>query len=399
MSSPNDEPTVDSDPKAVYILTSLLCMNCIFSLVGNMLVIYTFLRERPLGAPLRTILCHLAITNLMIAGIGEPMVVISGFNLRWVFGEMGRKIEAYTVTASGLMAMSLLAFVSIERYLRVTPGQKFLIRQTTSVRVCTLMWIYNVIYASLPFYGIAAWRGEGIGISNSLSWDTNNKIDVAYVMVMMATGYFIPLAVITFCYNRILHFVKQAVDVYDEVERLGHNIPADGMTMETQLSKTHASTAGPGVSVTGESSLLNAGDQEGPSRGGTSKTGDTVTPEVSVDTTTKKQTSTVKDSSEEPGNRIKAAEKKISNVVAIIIVSFFISWTPYTIVNLLVTFDKADYLASGINATIPAFLAKTSTVWSPIIYCFMNGEVRNANLRTIDHIKRRIRILYFGGRL
>ena len=39
-------------------------------------------------------------------------------------------------------------------------------------------------------------------------------------------------------------------------------------------------------------------------------------------------------------NSLQAAEKKISNVVAIIIVSFFISWTPYAIVNLLVPFDK-----------------------------------------------------------
>ena len=46
------------------------------------------------------------------------VIINMRFSVRWVFGEMGRKIEAYTVTASGLMAMSLLAFVSIERYLR-----------------------------------------------------------------------------------------------------------------------------------------------------------------------------------------------------------------------------------------------------------------------------------------
>ena len=35
------------------------------------------------------------------------------------------------------------------------------------------------------------------------------------------------------------------------------------MTMETQLSKTHASTAGAGTSTNGESSLLNAGGIQG----------------------------------------------------------------------------------------------------------------------------------------
>ena len=42
----------------------------------------------------------------------------------------------------------------------------------------------------------------GIGISNSLSWNTDRKIDVVYVLIMMAIGYFLPLIIISFCYNR-----------------------------------------------------------------------------------------------------------------------------------------------------------------------------------------------------
>ncbi|XP_063688749.1 rhodopsin-like isoform X2 [Bolinopsis microptera] len=401
------EGEFESDPKAVYMLAGLLALNCFLSVFGNALILYTFIREKPLGPPLRTILCHLAVTNLVIAGIGEPMVVISGFNLKWVFGEMGRKIEAYTVTASGLMAMSLLAFVSIERYLRVTPGQRFRITEATSVRFCTIMWTYNIVYASLPFYGIAAWRGEGIGISNSLSWNTDNTSDVVYVMIMMATGYFIPLLIITFCYNRILHFVKQAVDVYEEHDKVGINIPPEGMTMETQMSKTNASQTGIGTASGNESSLINANEEASRGRDNSKapQTSNVESTEGGGGTSAVgggggiSKTSNSADPNDEPRSRIKAAEKKISNVVAIIIVSFFVSWTPYTIVNLLVTFDRADFFAKGITATIPAMLAKTSTVWSPIIYCFMNGEVRTANLRTIAHLKRRIRILYFGGRI
>ena len=35
MSSSDEEAVVDSDPKAVYILSGLLCINCIVSLVGR----------------------------------------------------------------------------------------------------------------------------------------------------------------------------------------------------------------------------------------------------------------------------------------------------------------------------------------------------------------------------
>ena len=43
---------------------------------------------------------------------------------QWMFGDMGRKFEAYVVTACGLVAMSLLGFISIERLLRLLIGAR-----------------------------------------------------------------------------------------------------------------------------------------------------------------------------------------------------------------------------------------------------------------------------------
>ena len=37
--------------------------------------------------------------------------------------------------------------------------------------------------------------------------------------------------------SRILHFVKQAVDVYDEVERMGHTIPVLKLYYNNQAIK------------------------------------------------------------------------------------------------------------------------------------------------------------------
>nr|AGE89245.1 opsin-2 [Pleurobrachia bachei] len=388
------DEVVGEDPKVVYSLASLLALNALGSIIGNALVIYTFLKEKPLGAPLRIILTHLAVTNLIIATIGEPMVVISGFSseysgkqgrsglefsfVKWVFGEMGRGFEAFVVTSCGLMAMSLLALVSIERYLRVTPRQRFPFTEPTAVKCCSFLWVFNVIYASLPFYGIAKWNGEGIGISNSITWETKNKEDFIYIICMMCTGYFIPLFVIAFCYNRILFFVKQAVDVYDDNFIVGQ--PAE-MTMETNI--TSAANSQNRSSAAQTSKNMKTDEQSGSSR---------IEPNTDQNSGDELATGDMN-----THNIIKAAERKISHVIAVIIMSFFISWTPYTVVNLLVTFDNEHAFSKGIHATIPAFMAKTSTLWSPIIYCAMNGEVRTANMKTLSKLRRRIRVLYFGG--
>ena len=76
------------------------------------------------------------------------------FSVQWVFGEMGRKMEAYVVTACGLMAMSCLAFVSIERYLRyvVTSKVVFLVGCfTVTVQVCFKEKHKSVLVGGPPF--------------------------------------------------------------------------------------------------------------------------------------------------------------------------------------------------------------------------------------------------------
>ncbi|XP_014284462.1 pinopsin [Halyomorpha halys] len=74
--------------------------------------------------------------------------------------------------------------------------------------------------------------------------------------------------------------------------------------------------------------------------------------------------------------RVAKAESRVTWMVAIMILAFFISWTPYAISALLIAFLDAR-ISPGL-ATVPAVFAKTSICYNPIIYVGLNSQFRQS---------------------
>uniref|UniRef100_A0A4W3J8T7 Teleost multiple tissue opsin b n=1 Tax=Callorhinchus milii TaxID=7868 RepID=A0A4W3J8T7_CALMI len=77
---------------------------------------------------------------------------------------------------------------------------------------------------------------------------------------------------------------------------------------------------------------------------------------------------------------IEGWENKLLIMVTFMIICFLLCWLPYGIVALLATFGSPG-LITPTASIIPSVLAKTSTVYNPIIYIFMNKQV-SLNLET-----------------
>ncbi|KAL1131949.1 hypothetical protein AAG570_011560 [Ranatra chinensis] len=70
--------------------------------------------------------------------------------------------------------------------------------------------------------------------------------------------------------------------------------------------------------------------------------------------------------------RVKA-EARVAGMVAVMIVAFFLAWTPYAVLALLVAF--LDIQLSPALTVVPALVAKTSICYNPIIYVGLNTQV------------------------
>lgn len=70
----------------------------------------------------------------------------------------------------------------------------------------------------------------------------------------------------------------------------------------------------------------------------------------------------------------RSREQRILVMVVVMVVCFLLCWLPYAAVALIATFGKPGLITPAASI-IPAILAKSSTVYNPIIYVFLNKQV------------------------
>lgn len=68
------------------------------------------------------------------------------------------------------------------------------------------------------------------------------------------------------------------------------------------------------------------------------------------------------------------AEKEVTRMVIIMVVAFLVCWVPYASVAFYI-FTHQGSNFGPIFMTIPAFFAKSSSIYNPVIYIMMNKQV------------------------
>uniref|UniRef100_A0A8D2Q1K2 G-protein coupled receptors family 1 profile domain-containing protein n=1 Tax=Varanus komodoensis TaxID=61221 RepID=A0A8D2Q1K2_VARKO len=70
------------------------------------------------------------------------------------------------------------------------------------------------------------------------------------------------------------------------------------------------------------------------------------------------------------------AETQVAWMVIVMVMAFLICWLPYATFALVVVGNPEIYI-NPIIATVPMYMAKTSTFYNPIIYIFMNNNTHH----------------------
>lgn len=86
----------------------------------------------------------------------------------------------------------------------------------------------------------------------------------------------------------------------------------------------------------------------------------------------------------ESGSTAKA-EVQVARMVVVMVLAFLLTWLPYAALALTVIFDSTIYI-NPVIATIPTYLTKSSTVFNPIIYIFMNRQVSKNKLAILIYM-------------
>lgn len=71
------------------------------------------------------------------------------------------------------------------------------------------------------------------------------------------------------------------------------------------------------------------------------------------------------------------AEKEVSRMVVVMILAYCVCWGPYTFFACFAAANPG-YAFHPLAAAMPAYFAKSATIYNPIIYVFMNRQVGTA---------------------
>ncbi|XP_053172044.1 parapinopsin-like [Scomber japonicus] len=75
------------------------------------------------------------------------------------------------------------------------------------------------------------------------------------------------------------------------------------------------------------------------------------------------------------GGAVAKGETKVAFMVVLMVLTFLISWMPYAGLAMLVVYDP-DVEIHPLVGTVPVYLAKSSTVYNPLIYIYLNKQFR-----------------------
>nr|BAD97425.1 P553 red-green cone opsin [Ateles geoffroyi] len=74
------------------------------------------------------------------------------------------------------------------------------------------------------------------------------------------------------------------------------------------------------------------------------------------------------------------AEKEVTRMVVVMIMAYCVCWGPYTFFACFAAANPG-YAFHPLMAALPAYFAKSATIYNPVIYVFMNRQFRNCILQ------------------
>eukprot|EP00076_Gallus_gallus_P036441 XP_025001979.1 red-sensitive opsin isoform X1 [Gallus gallus] len=291
---PFEGPNYHIAPRWVYNLTSLWMIFVVAaSVFTNGLVLVATWKFKKLRHPLNWILVNLAVADLGETVIASTISVINQISGYFILGHPMCVVEGYTVSACGITALWSLAIISWERWFVVCkPFGNIKFDGKLAVAGILFSWLWSCAWTAPPIFGWSRYWPHGLKTScgpDVFSGSSDPGVQ-SYMVVLMVTCCFFPLAIIILCYLQVWLAIRAVAAQQKESE------------------------------------------------------------------------STQK------------AEKEVSRMVVVMIVAYCFCWGPYTFFACFAAANPG-YAFHPLAAALPAYFAKSATIYNPIIYVFMNRQV------------------------
>ena len=197
--------------------TLFVVIQSIVSLLGtlfNGIVMFTIYKNlNRLSSPSYLIL-SIAVSDFLSCSVAVPFSIAGHFQKKWPFGMAGCQAHAFLIFLLGLVSITHLTIISLEKYLTITKSisrhSYFDLKNVLMLIMAS--WVYSLGFSVAPLLGWSRYGLEGTNITCSVNWESSLPGDIAYFVIMFFACYFLPMAVITFCYYKIHKVSKHVVE-------------------------------------------------------------------------------------------------------------------------------------------------------------------------------------------
>uniref|UniRef100_A0A0K0F6H5 G_PROTEIN_RECEP_F1_2 domain-containing protein n=1 Tax=Strongyloides venezuelensis TaxID=75913 RepID=A0A0K0F6H5_STRVS len=383
----------------------IVCCSVIFclSVFGNLMVVYVLTSTRYMRTSTNFYLLNLALSDLLLSVICMPVTVIQTIYRSWLFGDILCKIFSYTQPVSVSASAYTLAAIAMERYIAICKPFQSRIVQTKShacLMICIVWSIAFIINLGFLFnIENISYDPENPNLkmcTSTASYKTKFFYQIYVTIVLLV----VPLILMGVLYGYVISSLKMGIKMdiaaigiegnndiqsyqISEMTKKQSKVSMDSVKRKYNYTIPHNSASEKllnddtkklqPIRKNNTSSYLHGSpyestnDDKNPNQvyGKYSVTG--------IETTIRSTHS----------SKIILTKQRLIRMLIVIVIIFFICWTPTYIYWLMVS--ASDYFSDGTlwNDNVNLILTSISyvaTCANPITYCFLNAKFRNALL-------------------
>ncbi|XP_056411941.1 cholecystokinin receptor type A isoform X1 [Hyla sarda] len=347
--------------KDLHQIVRIFLYSLIFLLgvLGNSLVIVVLIRNKRMRTVTNIFLLSLAVSDLMLCLFCIPFTLIPNLLEDFIFGSTVCSGAFYFMGISVSVSTFNLVAISLERYSAICKPLQSRVWQTKShaLKVIAVTWLLSFtmmspypIYSTLvPFPKYENTTGHMC----RLGWP-NDLTQQAWYIFLLLILFLVPGIVMTIAYALI------SMELYR------------GIRFDANQKKERTSSISSNQFENGDGCYLQKSKRKNKVEMRQLSSGHSSTKIERVR------------SNSSAANLM--AKKRVIRMLIVIVILFFICWTPIFSVNAWRAFDAttAGILLSGAPISFIHLLSYTSACVNPIIYCFMNKRFRLGFLATFN---------------
>lgn len=206
---------LDPDPVEVRVQIYLHSIICAFGLVGNVLVLITYMFYQRTKTMTDLYLLNVAVADLIFV-LALPFVIYNEQN-QWSMGGVWCKVLGATYSINLYSGMLLLACISADRYVAIVQARRSFGARSHALtygrRICSVVWVLALALTLPTLMYTERFEESNPGADNAavrcqLRFDreeTARLIKVLVPSLQVAIGYLLPLVVMVFCYFSIIY--------------------------------------------------------------------------------------------------------------------------------------------------------------------------------------------------